>query len=124
MRVEDILEACRRVMEYTGGLSEEEFKHDSKTVDAVVRNLTVIGEAANHVPKGIQDQYNQLAWAEMHGIRNASFMSISGSHSPSFGARSRKISFFSSRYLRPLNKIFLKVIRSLKFLTKMVSEHR
>ena len=70
VRIEDILEACQRIIEYVGTSSEEGFQKDPKTVDAVVRNLTVIGEAANHIPKEVQEQYAQLPWSEMRGIRN------------------------------------------------------
>jgi uncharacterized protein with HEPN domain len=43
--LEDILEATRKIMVYTGGLSKAAFLEDEKTIDAVVRNLEVIGEA-------------------------------------------------------------------------------
>ena len=52
VRIEDILEACQRIIEYVGTSSEEGFQKDPKTVDAVVRNLTVIGEAAILYPEG------------------------------------------------------------------------
>jgi len=70
IRIEDILEACRRIVEYAGGMSEEEFKEDPRTVDAVIRNLTVIGEAAGHIPEEVIINYPGTPWAEMRGIRN------------------------------------------------------
>ena len=70
IRIEDILEACRRIVEYAGDSSEEEFKDDSRTVDAVIRNLTVIGEAAGHIPEEILKRYPETPWAEMRGVRN------------------------------------------------------
>jgi uncharacterized protein with HEPN domain len=45
--LDDILLAISRIREYTAGLSSSEFAGDVKTVDAVVRNLEVIGEAVN-----------------------------------------------------------------------------
>lgn len=48
----------------------EEFRTDDKTVDAVVRNLETIGEAARHVPSEIQERYPQLPWTQMRGMRN------------------------------------------------------
>lgn len=50
VRIEDILEACTRITGYIGNLNQDEFTEDSRTVDAVIRNLTVIGEAAIHIP--------------------------------------------------------------------------
>jgi len=44
LRVDDILDAIARIEQYVSGLSFEQFRADQKTVDAVVRNLEVIGE--------------------------------------------------------------------------------
>jgi len=43
--LEDILEAIRKIRDYTDGLSLQAFKADAKTFDAVIRNLEIIGEA-------------------------------------------------------------------------------
>src|SRR5712675_284308 len=43
--VEDILDGIARIERYVDGLSSEQFRADQKTVDAVVRNLEIIGEA-------------------------------------------------------------------------------
>ncbi len=40
--LEDIIEAAEKIETYTRGMNEESFLADSKTVDAVVRNLTLI----------------------------------------------------------------------------------
>ncbi|MDF1536878.1 MAG: DUF86 domain-containing protein, partial [bacterium] len=47
-----------------------EFSGDSRTIDAVIRNLTVVGEAAGHIPEEIIERYPDVPWAEMRGIRN------------------------------------------------------
>lgn len=44
--VQDILEAIQRINQYMANLTFEEFSKDSKTVDAVIRNFAIIGEAA------------------------------------------------------------------------------
>lgn len=46
-RVADMLEAIARIARYVEGMSERGFAADERTVDAVVRNLEVLGEAAN-----------------------------------------------------------------------------
>ena len=51
-------------------MTQEQFTQDEKTVDAVVRNFTVIGEAANNVPEDIQLKYPQVPWADIIGMRN------------------------------------------------------
>ena len=69
-RVEDILEALERIESYTQGMTFDAFKSNSMAVDAVVRNLTVIGEAARHIPPEAQERYPHVPWAEMRAIRN------------------------------------------------------
>lgn len=46
----DIEESCRLILSYTAGMTTGQFRADRETVDAVVRNLEVIGEAAKHLP--------------------------------------------------------------------------
>jgi len=53
----DILESIQKIENYITGLSYEEFVKDSKTKDAVVRNLEVIGEAAGTIPLDIRQKY-------------------------------------------------------------------
>ncbi len=49
--LEDIRDAIDKVKRYTTGLSREDFENDDKTVDAVVRNLQIIGEAVKMIPE-------------------------------------------------------------------------
>lgn len=69
-RIQDILDAVSAVQEYTRGMEFKTFTEDRKTVDAVVRNLIVIGEAAVHVPEDICRKHPQVPWYEMRGMRN------------------------------------------------------
>jgi len=70
MRVEDILVCIDKIKNYTRNMTFEQFCADSKTVDAVIRNFEIIGEAASHIPLEIQDKYPKLGWFEMRGMRN------------------------------------------------------
>lgn len=45
--LEDIRESAEKILEYTKGMSFEEFSGDNKTVDAVIRNFEIIGEASS-----------------------------------------------------------------------------
>jgi uncharacterized protein with HEPN domain len=47
-----------------------EFEVDEKTIDSVLRNLEIIGEASRHVPHDIQKRYSDLPWMEMYTMRN------------------------------------------------------
>jgi uncharacterized protein with HEPN domain len=68
--VKDILEAIRRIDDYLGALTFEEFSKDYKTVDAVIRNFAVIGEAAKHVPFSIKKKYPEISWKRIAGMRD------------------------------------------------------
>jgi uncharacterized protein with HEPN domain len=69
-RIEDILEAIEKIDRYTTGMDYETFKADDKTVDAVVRNITIIGEASRNIPTDVKNRFVDIPWDEMRGIRN------------------------------------------------------
>jgi len=68
--LEDIILSMQRVQEYIAGLDFQQFKWDYKTVDAVIRNFEIIGEASKNLPKLIKDKYNYVPWEEMYRLRN------------------------------------------------------
>lgn len=68
--LDDILEAAERILAYTADHSFEQFSHDSRTVDAVIRNFIVIGEATKKIPENVRSQYPQVQWRDMAGLRN------------------------------------------------------
>lgn len=59
-----------KILSFTNGMNFEDFLHDEKTKDAVIRNFEIIGEAANKIPENIKSKYNQVPWMEMYGLRN------------------------------------------------------
>ena len=68
--IEDILESGQKILDYTAGLSLEQFKADSKTVDAVIRNFEIIGEAANRLPDEFKENHTEIDWHKIRGFRN------------------------------------------------------
>jgi uncharacterized protein with HEPN domain len=68
--LEDILQSANKILAYTNGLSYHQFLADSRTVDAVIRNFEIIGEAANRLPEEIRDQYPNIDWHRIRGFRN------------------------------------------------------
>jgi len=68
--LEDLLIAMTRIAEYIEGYSFPEFKRDYKTVDAVIRNFEIIGEAAKNLPDHLKQKYNDVPWDEMYLLRN------------------------------------------------------
>lgn len=69
-RIEDIIEALDRIFQYVKDQDYDSWMQDQKTIDAVIRNLEIIGEAATNVPQEIQDLYVDIPWFKMKGMRN------------------------------------------------------
>ena len=66
----DIYDSINKIEEYTKGLLFPEFSNDQMTVDAVVRNLEIIGEAAKNVPAETSEKYPSIPWEKMVSMRN------------------------------------------------------
>lgn len=60
--LEDMLDSVTHIYKYTEGFNFDDFIADRKTRDAVIRNLQVLGEAANIVPKPIREIYPEIEW--------------------------------------------------------------
>jgi len=60
--VDDMLEAIERIQSYTAGFHYAQFIEDRKTADAVLRNLQVLGEAANRVPEPTRARALDIEW--------------------------------------------------------------
>lgn len=70
LRITDIIDAVTKIQQYTHNMTFNDFAGDQKTVDAVVRNIEIIGEAARHVPEQIRHRYAHMPWDEMRAVRN------------------------------------------------------
>lgn len=68
--LDDMLESVAKIRDYTLGLNFEGLKKDPKTLDAVVRNLEIIGEAAKRVPEDVRRLYPDVEWKKIGGIRD------------------------------------------------------
>ncbi|MFN0242768.1 MAG: DUF86 domain-containing protein, partial [Planctomycetota bacterium] len=68
--LEDILAAIVAIHEYTLDMELSDFVDDRKTVDAVVRNLEVIGEAARKIPEEVKSATPSIEWRKLAGLRN------------------------------------------------------
>jgi uncharacterized protein with HEPN domain len=66
----DIQEAIRRITSYTSEMSYETFMVDTKTQDAVIRNLEIMGEATKNISSTLRAKYPLLPWKGMAGIRD------------------------------------------------------
>ncbi|MBZ5562272.1 MAG: DUF86 domain-containing protein [Acidobacteriia bacterium] len=70
VHLEDILEAIQKIRNYTSGHTLKTFAQDAKTLDAVVRNLEVIGEATKKVPEKMRAEHPEVDWRRIAGLRD------------------------------------------------------
>jgi uncharacterized protein with HEPN domain len=65
-----MLDSAFKIQEYTKGYSFEQFFNDDKTIDAVVRNFEIIGEADRRIHSDFQIENSENPWKKLRGFRN------------------------------------------------------
>ena len=68
--IEDIITAIADIEDFTHGMSYQIFSSDKKTVNAVIRCLEVLGEAAKHIPTSLRKKHPDIPWSKMAGMWN------------------------------------------------------
>ena len=66
----DIVESCEYIRSFTAEMTLDEFKSDRKTVDAVARNLEIIGEATKNIPEEILAEKAEVPWKQVRRFRD------------------------------------------------------
>jgi uncharacterized protein with HEPN domain len=64
-----IRECLGRVTDYTAG-GRDEFLADTKTQDAVLRNLQIMGESTQRLSPALKAAHPQVEWREIVAFRN------------------------------------------------------
>ncbi len=70
VRIDDMLEAISRCAAYTSDMDEAAFAADQRTIDAVARNLEIIGEAAARMPEPVQERHPLVPWSNLAEMRH------------------------------------------------------
>jgi uncharacterized protein with HEPN domain len=68
--LEDIMEAGNKILSFTEDMGFDDFIADDKTIDAVIRNFEIIGEAANRISEDFKAGHPEIEWRRMTGLRN------------------------------------------------------
>ena len=66
----DIVESIGKIESYSKDLAFVDFVKDMMTIDAIVRNLSIIGEAVKNIPDEMKKRYSAISWHEITGMRN------------------------------------------------------
>ncbi len=68
--LDDMLQSALKIKRYTQDLDFDSFLSDEKTIDAVVRNFEIIGEAANRIDPDFRNSNPEIEWNRIRGFRN------------------------------------------------------
>jgi len=68
--LEDMRASAVEVLDFTRGMTCEEFLQDRKTVNAVLRSLEVLGEAAKKIPQDVRAKHSEIPWRDIAGMRD------------------------------------------------------
>jgi len=66
----DMYIACQNILEYTQGLDFKSFLKDKKTIDAVIRNIEILGEATKNVTDELKVEFPEIEWKDIARTRD------------------------------------------------------
>ena len=69
-RLRDMKECAERAQRYTAAMTDMQFSASPVTIDAVLHNLIIMGEAANHIPEAFRDANTGIPWSLVRAMRN------------------------------------------------------
>ena len=105
--IEDIISAMDKAMDFVKNMSYEEFIRDDKTAYAVVRAIEIIGEAVKNIPGNVRNNYPEIPWKDMAGMRNKVIHEY-------FGVKLNIVWRTVKEEIPPLKPLFEKILKELE----------
>ncbi len=103
--IQDMIEAIEKIERYTSSMETlEDFVENELVVDAVLRNLEIIGEAAKYIPEDLRSKYREIPWKRVVGLRNVVIHSY-------FAVDLEVIWVIVKKQLPELKEVLLKMMR-------------
>ena len=68
--IQDMVDAAIKIQQKTQSITREEFEKDDTLGLAIERLFEILGEAANRIPKELQEKYPDIPWGSIIGMRN------------------------------------------------------
>jgi uncharacterized protein with HEPN domain len=69
-RLEDILKSIGYVRQYAENVTFEQFVNDTMRYFAIMKNVEIIGEAANMLTRNFRQTHTELPWRQIVSMRN------------------------------------------------------
>ena len=66
----DLYHALNQILTFTQNMNKQEFINDEKTQSSVLYQLVIMGEAVNRLSEQFKNQYPQIPFNEIRGMRN------------------------------------------------------
>ena len=69
-RLRHIFDACQEALKFVENQNKEDLQYNRMLALALIKELEIIGEAANNISMDCQLQYSDVPWKDMIGMRN------------------------------------------------------
>jgi uncharacterized protein with HEPN domain len=69
-RLDDIIRCCEKILRFTAGMDQTKLMEQELVMDAVLRNIEIIGEATKNLPNSVREQMPGIEWKKIAGMRD------------------------------------------------------